>query len=43
LITGPTEEITLFHKLIGAQVNIVGEGIVLYATALQENNRGKFD
>ncbi|XP_046447133.1 lysosomal aspartic protease-like [Daphnia pulex] len=28
LITGPTEEITLFHKLIGAQVNIVGEGIV---------------
>lgn len=28
LIAGPSEEITLFHKLIGAQVNIVGEGIV---------------
>jgi hypothetical protein len=30
LITGPSEEITLFHTLIGAQVNIVGEGIVCY-------------
>ncbi|XP_032776418.2 lysosomal aspartic protease isoform X2 [Daphnia magna] len=32
LIAGPSEEIALFHKLIGAQVNIVGEGIVDCAT-----------
>lgn len=29
LITGPSDEIARFHELIGADVNIVGEGIVI--------------
>lgn len=30
LITGPSDEIARFHELIGADVNIVGEGIVRF-------------